>query len=98
MYARVATFEDGEPETVSATIAEIDSEAAAGPPPGVPAVGLLILQEPQGGKVLAITLFATEEDLRAGDAALSAMDPSVPGGMGRRVSVEHFTVGSKIDL
>jgi len=98
MHARVATFEGGEPETVRRMLEEIDRQSAAGPPEGVPAVGLLALHQPDEGKVLAITLFKTEDDLREGDATLSAMDPPVPGGMGRRASVEMFEVAIKVDL
>ena len=45
-------------------LSEIDRQSEAGPPEGVPATGLLVLHAPNEGKVLAITLFATEEDLR----------------------------------
>jgi hypothetical protein len=64
----------------------------------VPAVGLLVLHRPNDGKVLAITLFDTEEDLQQGDATLNSMDPPDPGGMGRRASVEIFEVATKLDL
>lgn len=97
MHARVATFEGGDPRTVSEMVQEINSRSESGPPEGVPAVGLLVLHHPEG-KVLAISLFKTEEDLRQGDATLSSMDPPVTGGMGRRASVEMFEVGVKFDL
>src|ERR1700690_3421589 len=98
MHARVATFEDGNPETVRGMVAEIGRQSAGGPPEGVPAVGLMLLHRPEDGKVLAITLFKTAEDLQLGDATLNSMDPPNPGGMGRRVSVEMFEVPTKIDL
>ena len=98
MHARVATFEGGEPEQVRRMVAEIDRQAGSGPPGGVPAVGLLLLHRPTDGKILAITLFDSEEDLRQGDAKLNSMDPPDPGGMGRRSSVETFEVATKIDL
>jgi hypothetical protein len=44
-------------------------------PEGVPAVGFLLLHNPDEGKVLAISLFETEEDLQQGDATLNSMDP-----------------------
>lgn len=97
MHARVATFEGGDPAQVRQMVQEINSRSASGPPEGVPAKGLLVLHRPEG-KVLAISLFETEEDLRQGDAKLSSMDPPVAGGMGRRASVEMFEVGVKIDL
>lgn len=98
MHARVATFEGGDPEHVRRTVAEINQRSGSGPPEGVPAVGLLVLHHPDEGKVLAISLFETEEDLRTGDATLNSMDPPVPGGMGQRASVEMYEVGVKIDV
>lgn len=99
MHARVATFESGDPERVRLMVQEIDRQVASGgPPEGVPAIGLLMLHRPDDGKVLAITLFETEEDLRQGDATLNSMDPPDPGGMGRRASVEIFEVATKVDL
>lgn len=97
MHARVATFEGGDPEQVRRVIAEIKQRAASGPPEGVPAVGLLVLHRADEGKVVNISLFETEEDLRQGDETLNAMDPPVPGAMGRRTSVEMYEVGVKLD-
>ena len=59
---------------------------------------MLMLHDPSKGKVLAISLFESEEDLRKGDETLSSMDPPVPGGMGRRASVEMFEVPIKLDV
>ncbi len=98
MHARVATFEGGDPEQVRQMLSEINRQSEAGPPEGVPAVGLLALHAPNQGKVLAITLFATEEDLQKGDATLNSMNPPTPGGMGNRASVEMFEVPVKRDL
>jgi hypothetical protein len=97
MHARVATFEGGDPAHVRRMVEEINRRSESGPPEGVPAVGLLLLHQPDQGKVLAIALFETEQDLQQGDATLSAMDPPVPGGMGRRASVEMYEVGVKLD-
>ncbi|MGH2902342.1 MAG: hypothetical protein ACRDK7_01925 [Solirubrobacteraceae bacterium] len=79
-------------------VQEIDRQSQSGPPEGVPAVSLLVLHKPDEGKVLAISLFMTEEDLQKGDATLNAMNPPSPGGMGQRASVEMFEVPIKIDL
>jgi hypothetical protein len=98
MHARVVRFEGGDPELVSRTVAQIGGETASGPPEGVPAVGLMILHNPDDGTALAITLYDTEDDMRQGDAALNAMEPPTPGAMGRRVSVEMFSVGVKLDI
>ena len=96
MHARVATFEGGDPEQVRQMVAEIQERAGSGPPEGVPAVGLLLLHQPDG-KAMSVSLFDTEEALRQGDETLNAMDPPVPGGLGRRTSVEMYEVGVKID-
>jgi hypothetical protein len=98
MHARVATFEGGDPAQVRRMVEEINDRSESGPPEGVPAVGLLVLHQPEEGKVLAISLFETEEDLQQGHATLSSMDPPVSGGMGRRASVEMYEVGVKLDL
>ena len=97
MHARVVTFEGGDPEQVRKTIGEIRQRAATGPPEGVPAVGFLLLHNPDAGKVLGISLFETEDDLKKGDATLNAMDPPVQQGMGKRSSVEFYEVGVKTD-
>ena len=57
-----------------------------------------MLHRPDEGKVLAISIFETEEDLQQGHATLNSMDPAVPGGMGRRASVEMYEAGVKIDV
>ena len=97
MHARVATFEGGDPEQVRQMVEEIRKRAASGPPEGVPAVGLLLLHRPEEGKVLNVSLFETEADLRQGDETLNAMDPPVPGAMGRRTSVETYEVAVKLE-
>jgi hypothetical protein len=98
MHARVATFEGGDPAKVRETIAQINERSGEGPPEGVPSTGLMILNKADDGKVIAIGLFETEEDLRKGHETLSAMDPPVAGGLGNRVSVEMFEVPVKIDV
>jgi hypothetical protein len=92
MYARVAVFEGADPSEVDKNIEEIRRESESGPPEGLPAKEFLMLVDREKGKVLGITLFATEEDLRAGDATLNAMSPPVSGGMGRRTGVEMYEV------
>jgi hypothetical protein len=96
MHARVATFEGEDPDRVRETLSEIKERAQSGPPEGVPAVGFLLLHRAEEGKVVAISLFETEEDLQQGDATLNSMNPPA-GGMGRRTSVELYEVGVKVD-
>jgi hypothetical protein len=91
MYARVATFEDGDGAKAAAEI-RARNEAEGGPPPGLPAKKLLILSG-EGGKSLAITFFETEEDYRQGDETLNSMSPpSGDNDMGQRAGVEKFEV------
>jgi hypothetical protein len=95
MYARVATFEGGEPAGLQEGIDQINEQGQSGPPEGVPAVGFLLLVDRAAGKMIAISLFETEADMTAGDATLSEMSP--PPGMGSRTSLETFEVGAKFD-
>ena len=76
---------------------EINSQAAAGPPEGVPAKAFLMLIDPDGGKTLAISLFDTEDDLRAGDAVLNEMSPP-DDGFGQRTAVETYEVAVDVRL
>jgi hypothetical protein len=97
MYARVAKWEGAEADTIRAAADGIKAEAASGPPEGLPAKGLLLLIDPDGGRSMAITLFDTEEDRRKGDETLNAMSP--PGdGMGRRSSVEMYEVAAELRM
>ena len=97
MYARVARWEGAEAEQIRAAAQGINADAAAGPPEGLPAKGLMLLIDPDGGRSMAISLFATEEDLRRGHETLNAMSP--PGdGMGQRTSVEMYEVAADLRM
>jgi hypothetical protein len=91
MYARVARFEGGDADAIRDEAREIASRAESGPPEGVPATGFLMLTAPEEGRVLGISLFETEEDLRKGDEALSSMTPPSTDS-GSRTSVEVYEV------
>jgi hypothetical protein len=91
MHARVATFEGADVETQKAVIENIRAQADSGPPEGVPAIEFLMLTD-GAGKTYAIMLFENEADCRKGDETLSAMEPPIPGGIGRRTSVELLEV------
>lgn len=97
MYARVARWEGGEADALRASAKEVADNADAGPPPGVPAKGFTMLIDPEGGRSIAIALFETEEDLRKGDEALNAMNPSGDN-VGKRTSVEMYEVGVDLRL
>jgi hypothetical protein len=98
MHARVATFEGGDPERVRELAQRIEEDIADGPPPDLPAIGVLMLHRPADGRVVTITLFENEDDMLRGDATLNAMSPRTPSGVVPRTSVELFEVAVKIDL
>jgi hypothetical protein len=97
MYARVARWEGADAETLDQTAAEIRSQSDAGPPEGVPAKEFILLNDREGGRSLAITLFESEEDYAQGDRTLNEMSPP-GGGMGRRVSVEKYEVAAQLTV
>jgi hypothetical protein len=97
MYARVVRWEGGEAEAINSSVSEINSQAQSGPPEGVPARGFLVLKDPEGGKVMAISFFESEDDYRQGDQKLNEMSPPEDA-MGSRVAVEKYEVGVEIDL
>jgi len=96
MYARVVKWEGGSAEAIRESIAQIEENSRSGPPEGVPSTGFTFLADPEGGKVIAIGMFATEEDLQKGHATLEQMSP--PTDMGTRVSVETYEVAADIRL
>jgi hypothetical protein len=65
--------------------------SADGPPEGVPSSGIMVLADSDNGRSLVIGLFDTEDDLRAGDAALKAMDRP-PDARGEISSTEFYEV------
>lgn len=96
MYARVVRWEGAEAEAMKRSAAQISSEAASGPPEGVPAKRFLLLQDTAGGKAMAIFFFETEDDYRRGDETLNAMSP--PGeGLGARVGVDRYEVAFELE-
>ena len=96
MHARVATFEGSTPDEIRRMASSIRERGDEGPPEGVPSVGLLLLMRPDEGKVVTISLFDTEDDLRQGDQTLNQMSPPDDSGV-KRTSVETYEVGVKFD-
>jgi hypothetical protein len=88
MHVRVVRFTDVSPERVEALLARI--EESGGPPPGVPATGLKILVDEAQGTAVVLQYFDSEEDMRTGAEALSAMDASETPGT--RASVDMSEV------
>jgi hypothetical protein len=97
MYARVATFEGASPEELKETLDQIREMAKGGPPEGVNGKAFYVLTDADKGKVLAIGLFETEEDMKQGHEVLNSMDPPVPGGLGKRTSVDLMEVGVQVE-
>jgi hypothetical protein len=91
MYARVTKWEGGDGDAIREAGKEINSRAASGPPEGVPAKGFLLLTDPDSGRVLAVSLFESEDDYRQGDETLNEMSPP-GGGFGQRGPVEKYDV------
>ena len=84
MYVRVVRFSDVSAERIDGLLARI--EESDGPPPGVPMTELKMLFDEAQGTALVLQYFATEEDMKAGAEAFSAMDPSETPGV--RASVD----------
>lgn len=96
MYARVAKFEGASADAIRDNVNGIKERAASGPPEGVPSVGLLLLSDPENGRVLTISLYETEEDRRQGDETLNSMSPPVGDGMGSRSAVEFYELAIEL--
>lgn len=95
-YARVVKWEGGSADAIRQSIERIKVDSQSGPPEGVPSTGFTFLAHPDEGRVLAIGLFETEDDLRQGHAKLEEMSPPVD--MGTRTSVETYEVAADIRL
>jgi len=78
VYVRVVRFTDVSAERIEGLLARI--QESDGPPPGVPSTGLKVLFDGEQGSAVVLQHFATAEDMEAGAAAFSAMDPAdTPG-------------------
>ena len=94
MFARIARFEGGEPDSMTAQVRE---DMASGPPPGLEdATGFWLLVDRERGTSLGIVFFADEEGLKRGDEALNAMSPGEGGG--QRSTVEIYEVLMREEL
>jgi hypothetical protein len=88
VHARIASFQ-GDPAELDSGIERVRSQVESGnPPPGLEGVRMMMLVDRATGKGLGVTLYESEEAMRRGDEALSAMDR--PGGT--RTSVEFYEV------
>jgi hypothetical protein len=89
MHARVTRWEGAKADEIRTLAEQINS--SDGPPPGVPAKGIMLLADHENGRSITVVLFETEDDLRQGDETLSAMNPD-PGFSGQRTSLELYEV------
>jgi hypothetical protein len=78
VFVRVVRFTDVSTERLNDLLSRIGE--SDGPPPGVPSKAIQVLHDENQGTAVAIQLYDTVEDMRAGDQVLGAMDPSeTPG-------------------
>jgi hypothetical protein len=96
MLARVTTWEGGTADGIRSASAEMRSNVSQGPPAGVTSTGFTMLVDPEGGRVVMIGLFASEDDLRSSDPALKQMNP--PEGLGTRNSTDVFEVAAEVRM
>jgi hypothetical protein len=84
VYVRVVRFTEVTPERIQQLVSRIEEDD--GPPPGVPTTGLQLLFDEAQGTAIVTQMFDTADDMREGDQAFGAMEPSdTPG---TRVSVD----------
>ena len=89
MYARVARWEGLDADSIRGFSQMIES--SDGPPPGVQSSGIMVLSDVEKGVNVVIGLFDSEEDMRAGDAALRAMDRPADA-KGEITSIDFYEV------
>jgi heme-degrading monooxygenase HmoA len=92
MHARIAYFEGGGPETmeVARRITEERFLPQLREMHGY--AGHLQLGDTKAGRAMVITMFGSEEDLRAGDQTLGELSPPPEFGDVRRTGLEHYEV------
>jgi hypothetical protein len=96
MLARVTTWEGGTADGIRAASEEMRSNLSQGPPPGLKSSGLTMLADPEGGRVLMIGLFASEDDLRESEPVLKQMNP--PEGLGSRAALDVYEVAAEVRI
>ena len=93
MLARVTTWEGGTPEGIRSASEQMRSNVSQGPPEGLKSSGFMMLTDGDGGRVLMIGLFETDEDLRASEPVLAQMNP--PEGIGSRTNTNVYQVAAE---
>ena len=87
-YVRVVRFTGVDPERVAALKERVAENE--GPPEGVPSTALKVLLDAEQGTAVVLQPFDSMEDLKTGEAVLSAMDPGETPGT--RESVDRCEV------
>ncbi len=87
-YVRVVRFSGVDPERVAALKERVAQNE--GPPEGVPSTALKVLLDEEQGTAVVLQSFDSMEDLKTGEAVLSAMDPGETPGT--RESVDRCEV------
>lgn len=96
MLARVTTFEGGTADSIRSAAEEMRGNMAQGPPPGVKTAGFTMLIDPEGGRVMMVGLFETEDDLTESEAVLKEMNP--PEGMGEMATKVVYEVAAEVRM
>lgn len=84
--ARVVSFDGVDAERMAAMVGEMQAES--GPPPEIPAKGIVVLHDADASRALVVLFFDSDDDYAKGDAALSAMPTDETPG--RRASVDRY--------
>jgi len=93
MNVRVVRFTDVDPERIEALKARLD--AAEGPPEGVISTGIEFFHDPDQRTAVVVQRFAGEDDMKASEAVLEAMDSGETPGT--RASIDRCVVVAKLD-
>src|SRR4029453_14983581 len=89
MFARVASFEGGDPEKLRQMNEERVASGSSGFPESMRRV--MVLNDAEGNRRLVVSFFDSREALEAGEARFEALGDEVPEEIrGRRTSVEVY--------
>ena len=94
MHVRVVRFTDVDPQRIEDLKERVSN--ADGPPEGVVSTGIQFLHDPDQATAVVIQRFATEEDMKASEAVLEAMDSGITPGT--RASVDRCTVAVEANV
>jgi heme-degrading monooxygenase HmoA len=92
MHVRIAYFEGGGPETMEAARRITEERFLPQLREMRGYAGHLQLAQPDAGRAMVMTMFGSEEDLKAGDQTLNEMSPPPEFGDVRRTSLENYEV------